>query len=66
MSLGMFYIQFFRGPEAPMVPGTETEMAWAMAQRYLGRGVWRPEEQRPSATPMRSVGHSIRKGPLSC
>lgn len=24
-----------------------TGMAWAMAQRFLGHGVWRPNEHRP-------------------
>lgn len=35
------------GPNADAANERGTGMAWAMAQRYLGHGVWRPEEQRP-------------------
>ncbi len=34
------------GPHADVANKRATGMAWAMAQRYLGHGVWRPEEQR--------------------
>lgn len=35
------------GPHADVANKRATGMAWAMAQRYLGHGVWRPDEQRP-------------------
>lgn len=35
------------GPHADTANKRATGMAWAMAQRYLGHSVWRPEEQRP-------------------
>ncbi len=33
------------GPNADIANKRATGMAWAMAQRFLGHGVWRPEEQ---------------------
>lgn len=34
------------GPKATMANKRATGMAWAMAQRLLGHGVWRPAERR--------------------
>jgi tellurite resistance-related uncharacterized protein/truncated hemoglobin YjbI len=34
------------GPYATTANKRATGMAWAMAQRFLGKGVWRPAEQR--------------------
>jgi hemoglobin len=34
------------GPKATMAKKRATGMAWAMAQRFLGKGVWRPAEHR--------------------
>ena len=34
------------GPKARMVDKRATGMAWAMAQRFLGHGVWRPADHR--------------------
>lgn len=34
------------GPTATTANQRATGMAWAMAQRFLGRGVWRPAERR--------------------
>ncbi len=34
------------GPKATMANKRATGMAWAMAQRFLGHGVWRPAEHR--------------------
>jgi hemoglobin len=34
------------GPKAIMAKKRATGMAWAMAQRLLGHGVWRPEDRR--------------------
>lgn len=34
------------GPRATMAKKRATGMAWAMAQRFLGKGVWRPVEHR--------------------
>jgi hypothetical protein len=34
------------GPKAEEVKKRATGMAWAMAQRFLGHGVWRPEARR--------------------
>ena len=34
------------GPKATMAKKRATGMAWAMAQRFLGHGVWRPEDRR--------------------
>lgn len=34
------------GPHATTAKKRATGMAWAMAQRFLGKGVWRPEGQR--------------------
>ena len=33
------------GPNAAVAKQRATGMAWAMAQRYLGHGTWRPQEQ---------------------
>ncbi len=35
------------GPNADHANKRATGMAWAMAQRYLGHGVWRPGEEQP-------------------
>jgi len=34
------------GPRATIAKKRATGMAWAMAQRFLGQGVWRPTEHR--------------------
>lgn len=34
------------GPKATMANKRATGMAWAMAQRFLGHGVWRPADRR--------------------
>jgi hemoglobin len=34
------------GPKATMANKRATGMAWAMAQRFLGHGAWRPADQR--------------------
>ena len=34
------------GPFATSANKRATGMAWAMARRFLGKGVWRPAEQR--------------------
>jgi hemoglobin len=34
------------GPNASIAKKRATGMAWAMAQRFLGKGVWRPAEHR--------------------
>jgi hemoglobin len=34
------------GPKATMAKKRATGMAWAMAQRFLGKGAWRPVEHR--------------------
>lgn len=34
------------GPKATIAKKRATGMAWAMAQRFLGKGVWRPAEHR--------------------
>jgi hemoglobin len=36
----------WRGPNATIAVKRATGMAWAMAQRYLGHGAWRPPQQR--------------------
>lgn len=36
----------WRGPNADRAKKRATGMAWAMAQRFLGHGVWRPADQR--------------------
>jgi truncated hemoglobin YjbI len=34
------------GPKATTANKRATGMAWAMAQRFLGHGVWRPTDRR--------------------
>jgi truncated hemoglobin YjbI len=34
------------GPKATRAKKRATGMAWAMAQRFLGKGAWRPAEHR--------------------
>lgn len=34
------------GPSATSAKKRATGMAWAMAHRFLGKGVWKPEERR--------------------
>lgn len=49
------WLQIFRdtvtggwsGPNADTANKRATGTAWAMAQRFLGHGVWRPEHERP-------------------